>query len=286
MNHLLVVIVCATVFAAYFKECHCLKNVTLIVKPPTVMEGQDTTLQCFYDLEGVPLYSVKWYRGRHEFYRFSPSEHPQSKIFPIPGIDVDLSQSNASQVVLRKVGFQLSGNLSCEVTIDAPKFSTAFKSMQMVVVHLPDNAPVISTEHERYDPDDILRANCTSSPSKPAATLSFLLNNMPVGMPATQVVPFNDHLQSSLLEVEVKLTAGYFNNGNLRLQCTAMVTSIYRESREKILASKTEPVPERVTSTSHAASSQINSVTLVMTLVMTIVMTLAPVVFMSSAVLR
>ncbi|KAI5753739.1 hypothetical protein M8J77_002932 [Diaphorina citri] len=91
-----------------------------------------------------------------------------------------LSLSNASQVVLRKVGFQLSGNLSCEVTIDAPKFSTAYKSMQMVVVHLPESAPVISTEHERYDPDDILRANCTSSPSKPAATLSFLLNNIPV----------------------------------------------------------------------------------------------------------
>ncbi|KAL1464324.1 hypothetical protein WDU94_003982 [Cyamophila willieti] len=55
------------------------------------MEGQDTVLQCFYDLEGIPLYSVKWYRGRHEFYRFSPSEHPSSKIFPIPGIDVDVS---------------------------------------------------------------------------------------------------------------------------------------------------------------------------------------------------
>jgi hypothetical protein len=72
-------------------DSSCLKNVTLVVKPPTVMEGQDTTLQCFYDLEGIPLYSVKWYRGRHEFYRFSPSEHPSSKIFPIPGIDVDVS---------------------------------------------------------------------------------------------------------------------------------------------------------------------------------------------------
>uniref|UniRef100_A0A8D8X145 Ig-like domain-containing protein n=1 Tax=Cacopsylla melanoneura TaxID=428564 RepID=A0A8D8X145_9HEMI len=242
------------VIAINVKECLGLRNVTLVVKPPTVMEGQDTTLQCFYDLEGIPLYSVKWYRGRHEFYRFSPSEHPSSKIFPIPGIDVDLSMSNASQVVLRKVGFQLSGNLSCEVTIDAPKFSTAFKSMQMVVVHLPESAPLISTELDRYDPDDILRANCTSSPSKPAATLSFLLNNIPVGMPATKVIPYNDHLQSSSLEVEVKLTSGHFNNGILRLQCTAMVTSIYRETREKILASKTEPVPESMTSTNSSAS--------------------------------
>ncbi|KAI5755799.1 hypothetical protein M8J77_019774 [Diaphorina citri] len=66
-----------------------------------------------------------------------------------------------------------------------------------------------------------------------------------VGMPATKVIPYNDHLQSSYLEVAVKLTSGHFNNGILRLQCTAMVTSIYRETREKILSSKTEPVPER-----------------------------------------
>jgi hypothetical protein len=64
-------------------------------------------------------------------------------------------------------------------------------------------------------------------------------------MPATKVIPYNDHLQSSYLEVAVKLTSGHFNNGILRLQCTAMVTSIYRETREKILSSKTEPVPER-----------------------------------------
>ncbi|KAI5755128.1 hypothetical protein M8J77_014357 [Diaphorina citri] len=84
------------------RNSSCLKNVTLVVKPPTVMEGQDTTLQCFYDLEGIPLYSVKWYRGRHEFYRFSPSEHPSSKIFPIPGIDVDVSERTA----VRQAKFQ------------------------------------------------------------------------------------------------------------------------------------------------------------------------------------
>lgn len=43
-------------------------------------------------------------------------------------------QSNASQVVIRNVGFGLSGNFSCEVTADAPSFSTAqaYTSMQVV----------------------------------------------------------------------------------------------------------------------------------------------------------
>ncbi|KAK9505087.1 hypothetical protein O3M35_009229 [Rhynocoris fuscipes] len=42
--------------------------------------------------------------------------------------------SNATQVVLRRVGFNLSGNLSCEVTTDAPAFSTALVSKELMVI--------------------------------------------------------------------------------------------------------------------------------------------------------
>lgn len=45
-----------------------------------------------------------------------------------------LSMSNASQVVLRNVGFGLSGNFSCEVTADAPSFSTRTAHILMQVV--------------------------------------------------------------------------------------------------------------------------------------------------------
>lgn len=34
---------------------------------------------------------MKFYRGLREFYRYSPSEVPSSKIFPFPGIHVDVS---------------------------------------------------------------------------------------------------------------------------------------------------------------------------------------------------
>lgn len=45
-----------------------------------------------------------------------------------------LSLSNASQVVIRNVGFGLTGNFSCEVTADAPFFSTATAYAYMQVV--------------------------------------------------------------------------------------------------------------------------------------------------------
>lgn len=47
---------------------------------------------------------------------------------------LQLSVSNATQVYLRDVGFNLSGNLSCEVTTDGPSFKTALVSKRIIVV--------------------------------------------------------------------------------------------------------------------------------------------------------
>jgi hypothetical protein len=45
-----------------------------------------------------------------------------------------ISQSTSNQVELRDVQPTLSGNYSCEVSADAPSFSTAFVSQMMTVV--------------------------------------------------------------------------------------------------------------------------------------------------------
>lgn len=44
------------------------------------------------------------------------------------------SSSNATLVLIRNVSFGLSGNFSCEVTADAPLYSTATAYAQMQVV--------------------------------------------------------------------------------------------------------------------------------------------------------
>lgn len=66
-------------------------RVSLQVDPPSVSRGRSATFICTYDLQGAPLYSVKFYRGVHEFYRYSPSEVPTGKIFQFPGFNVDVS---------------------------------------------------------------------------------------------------------------------------------------------------------------------------------------------------
>lgn len=56
--------------------------------PATVKRSDTVTLTCTYDLEADTLYSMKWYRGRKEFYRYTPDEEPEMKLFHVPGIHV------------------------------------------------------------------------------------------------------------------------------------------------------------------------------------------------------
>lgn len=60
--------------------------------PNAVLVGETVTLECSWHLEDEEaLYSVKWYRGREEFYRYIPKELPHTRVFPLPGIEVDVS---------------------------------------------------------------------------------------------------------------------------------------------------------------------------------------------------
>jgi hypothetical protein len=63
-----------------------------LVFPPVVRVRGEATLLCLYDLEGEALYSVKWYRGNQEFYRYTPKESPPGRVFPFEGIMVDVSK--------------------------------------------------------------------------------------------------------------------------------------------------------------------------------------------------
>jgi hypothetical protein len=71
----------------------------MIVEPNPVQRGQSGTIKCLYDLDKAPLYSVKFYRGARELYRFSPTEQPNKKIFPFPGINVDVSFCGGGKII-------------------------------------------------------------------------------------------------------------------------------------------------------------------------------------------
>lgn len=87
-------------FLSFFRSifhffCHTelswgLRDVRVTV-PLAVRRGDNAQLICNYDLENDTLYSVKWYKGRREFYRYLPKENPAMKLFAVAGITVDVS---------------------------------------------------------------------------------------------------------------------------------------------------------------------------------------------------
>ncbi|XP_018306851.1 platelet endothelial cell adhesion molecule [Mycetomoellerius zeteki] len=241
---------------------NCLRGVSLEVVPEVVQRGEEVILRCHYDLENAPLYSLKWYRGRHEFYRFSPTEESSTKIFNISGINVDPDNSNKSQVTLRNVDFGLSGTFICEVTADAPTFSTATASKNLTVVFLPREEPIIVSERDRYDPGDMLRANCSLPPSKPPVHLSFTLNSTPLETTTRQQRTKEDE-GTQWSEISLTLQPFHYTNGRLNLRCTAEIPGIYtKQSELHLLSGMSEPVPERVTSENGSGTHTMTFVTI------------------------
>lgn len=73
-----------------FSDVGSLRDVKLEIPTP-VGPGETAMMLCSYDLEDEPLYTVTWYKGRQEFFRFVPKELPHTRVFPLPGIHVDVS---------------------------------------------------------------------------------------------------------------------------------------------------------------------------------------------------
>ncbi|XP_060518025.1 cell adhesion molecule 3-like isoform X2 [Cylas formicarius] len=212
-----------------------LRNVRIKV-PTAVVRGHDAVLQCLFDLEGEKLYSVKWYRGIAEFFRYSPSEFPPIKQFRIRGLNIRERDSRDTQVVLEKVSKDIGGLFTCEITADR-NFHTAVQTAELKVVELPKKDPYITGLKTRYKLEDALKANCTSEGSDPAANLTWYVNGVPVEekyvrhhKPAAYK---DEKLVSAKSTVRLRVTTDLFNNGKLKLRCSATMYHLYHRSSEK-----------------------------------------------------
>lgn len=54
----------------------------------------------------------------------------------------------------------------------------------------PEKRPMLFTEQNRYEPGDVLRANCSTLPSRPKAELKFTINNIVVSVFSFQIGQF------------------------------------------------------------------------------------------------
>ena len=80
-----------------------LSNINVRI-PEFIQTGESADLTCSFNLGGDDLYSVKWYKGRHEFYRYMPNEKPKIKIFPVKGMKINVSKNKQYLTISSWIG--------------------------------------------------------------------------------------------------------------------------------------------------------------------------------------
>ncbi|KAL1517802.1 hypothetical protein ABEB36_001525 [Hypothenemus hampei] len=112
---------------------HSLKITNLYVPREA---GHDAQLDCLYDLEGEPLYDVKWYKDDHQFFRCMANGNV--KDFPVEGVTIYYSKYvtvGSCPITLTRLTSSSAGKYKCEVSLDAPTFRTVSGTKTFTVVH-------------------------------------------------------------------------------------------------------------------------------------------------------
>lgn len=206
--------------------------------PSSVHEGETITLTCRYDLGRDAIYSMKWYKNKEEIYRYVPTDNPEYKTFPTPGIEIDSASTRPNQLVTRITGPLASGQYKCEITVETPSFVTLHRSHNLTVVSPPKLAPKITGIDSNYRIGDLVEVFCTSKDSKPAASLNWRINGKPA--PRSDLVPekitLNDSsgLETSQLGLRFTATESHFTDGELRLICGAEIEGVWKTHVEGV----------------------------------------------------
>ncbi|XP_022919481.1 uncharacterized protein [Onthophagus taurus] len=237
-----------------------LKDVTVTI-PQAANIGDTITLQCHYDLEEEPLYTVKWYKGDREFFRYIPKELPSTQVFPYLGMDIDIGKSTPNSVVLRNVQQNMTGRYGCEVSTDAPNFYTIQDKAYMFIVQTPMGEPEVFIEKELYEINYVLRGNCSSPISYPAMNLTWYLNgkkepeSFKTTVPTTDSVGEKRRPASTIIGLETEVDSSTFKSGKMVLRCRAEFFNLYQSYAEVSLEEeKPRPRPSSVLGTRDASS--------------------------------
>jgi len=232
-----VVLICliAVLLALISDAVFGLKGVR-IWNPEAIRAGELLRLSCDYDLEGVPLYSIKWYFGDQEFYRFVPKESPPTRVFPLSGTtSVDISESDDHSVTLTNLPRDMSGHYKCEVSTDAPLFHTQIKESYITIIEEPQTPPLMFAGKLKYIKDEPVKINCTSYSAFPATNLTWYINDKKVtnltkyAKTTAWVTAEDDGLQTSRSRLELSTHAAYFPGGRMTVRCESNQFLLYKK---------------------------------------------------------
>ncbi|KAG1680255.1 hypothetical protein GQR58_012485 [Nymphon striatum] len=151
--------------------------------PAMVVAGQQFDIDCKFDMKGMKLYALRWYKDNQEFYRYIPKQLPQTKKAfnnQSMGINVDIDESDEGHVYFKNSSVKSGGTYKCQVVSERPFFRIKSATAEMKVLVLPKSRPKIKGRKKRYKIGDIVNLDCISSPSHPAASLYWTINGKKV----------------------------------------------------------------------------------------------------------
>ncbi|XP_011304911.1 uncharacterized protein [Fopius arisanus] len=201
--------------------------------------AHEVNMSCQWELNGgKSLYSVKWYKDGHEFFRYIPGNHPRIQTFTQPGVNLDKMSSRENAIRLMDVSFASTGQYKCEVSTEGPAFATAFRTGNLTVISLPKRGPEITGLSSHYAVGENVTANCSAWPSIPRADLHWTINGILVPPEHTIVYPSSYPVPSggvpNTLGLRLEAEERHFVNGIVAIRCLASVGSHQKESERHV----------------------------------------------------
>ncbi|XP_025269151.1 uncharacterized protein LOC105250461 [Camponotus floridanus] len=209
--------------------------------PKEATVGSSIDLRCEWRISGGDLYSVKWYKDDHEFFRFLPDSAQRTQIFPRPGVKVETRPNNEKKSIkLKDLVLESSGQYKCEVSTEAPSFATTYQTANLTVILPPDNGPEITGLSLHYAIGENVTAKCISWPSMPKANLHWTINDDPVPLENTiqyaPMAPTNSGAIPNTLGLSLETEQRHFKgDGKLvKIKCIAEVGSRKYETERMV----------------------------------------------------
>lgn len=202
-----------------------------MLAPRHVILGHSALLRCDYSVSPDLLHKVEWLRGGTKIFQFIKGRLPPFREYSISYASIDRNESDEKQLMLRNLQFEASGPFYCEVSTQAPIFTRSSDVTDITVIQSQSWAPQVYVGQAVYHPGDFLRANCTTSPAKPAPSIMWLLNGQKIPGSHYQQSehrdPENEHLLWSTSRLKMHLTEVHV--GLMTLTCIAAVPGFMGE---------------------------------------------------------
>ncbi|XP_067143535.1 synaptogenesis protein syg-2-like isoform X2 [Centruroides vittatus] len=224
------------VFVIASAGVHCLKLINFSV-PAWVKKGEGVWLNCSVDSQ-EGLYSTKWYKNDVEVYRYVPKDTIEDQIYDASGVYIDLAVSAKGQVYLNYTNLDTEGSYRCEASGDTPYFVTVGEVKVMKIYELPESDPTIYGLLPSYDIGDEINATCVAGPSKPAAKLTWLIDDEKLSSDyeeSVNVTKNEDGLEVSSSKLSFILSENFMGRDEISIKCVATISLYESVSSEELI---------------------------------------------------